>query len=73
MMLARQDLLRAWKRGELRFVPDISVDQINLSSVDLRLGYIFTKQKAQSAVVWELYTLVPFLFSFLTGTLFRGL
>lgn len=51
MMLARQDLFRAWKKGELRFVPDISVDQINLSSIDLRLGCMFTKQKAQSAVV----------------------
>ncbi len=44
MMLARQDLLRAWEKHELRFDPEISVD-------DLRLGYIFTKQKAQSAVV----------------------
>jgi|SRR5215472_12279219 len=51
MMLARQDLLRAWEKGELRFDPDITLDQINLSSIDLRLGCIFTKQKAQSAVV----------------------
>lgn len=51
MMLARQDLLQAWAKHEIRFDPDVSVDQINLSSIDLRLGYISTKQKAQSAVV----------------------
>jgi dCTP deaminase len=51
MMLARQDLLRAWKRREILFEPDISLDQISLSSIDLRLGHIFTKQKAQAGVV----------------------
>ena len=51
MMLARQDLFRAWKRGELRFEPDISSDQISLSSIDLRLGRIFTKLKADKRPV----------------------
>ena len=50
-MLARQDLIRAWKRGEIRFEPDISPDQISLSSVDLRLGRIFTKLKAHKHLV----------------------
>ncbi len=51
MMLARQDLLRAWKKGEIRFEPDISSDQISLSSIDLRLGRIFTKLKAHKHLV----------------------
>jgi len=51
MMLARQDLLRAWKRGEIRFEPNISSDQISLSSIDLRLGRIFTKLKAHKHLV----------------------
>src|SRR5260370_30721886 len=51
MMLARQDLLRAWKKGEIRFEPDISPDQISLSSIDLRLGRIFTKLKAHKHLV----------------------
>lgn len=46
MMLARQDLLKAWKKGEISFEPDISEDQISLSSIDLRLGRIFTKLKS---------------------------
>jgi len=50
MMLARQDLLAAWRRKRIRFEPDISPEQINLSSIDLRLGYIFTRQKAQPSV-----------------------
>jgi deoxycytidine triphosphate deaminase len=51
MMLARQDLLRAWKRGEILFEPDISPDQISLSSIDLRLGRIFTRLKAHKGLV----------------------
>ncbi len=51
MMLARQDLLRAWKNRAIRFDPDISESQINLSSIDLRLGFNFTRLKAQRAVV----------------------
>jgi len=51
MMLGRDDLLQCWKRKRIRFSPDISPEQIGLSSVDLRLGYIFTTLKAQAAVV----------------------
>jgi dCTP deaminase len=51
MMLARRDLLTAWKNGQIRFDPDISRDQISLSSIDLRLGRIFTKQKAHKGLV----------------------
>ena len=51
MMLARQDLFRAWEQGEIRFDPDISSDQISLSSIDLRLGLIFTKLKADKRPV----------------------
>ncbi len=51
MMLARQDLFRAWRSGEIRFEPDISPDQISLSSIDLRLGCMFTTQKAHKGLV----------------------
>jgi len=51
MILGRQDLIRLWKRKKIRFQPDITLDQISLSSVDLRLGYSFTTQKAQPAIV----------------------
>jgi dCTP deaminase len=51
MMLARRDLLTAWENGKIRFDPDISRDQISLSSIDLRLGCIFTKQRAHKGLV----------------------
>jgi dCTP deaminase len=51
MMLGRQDLIRTWKNKAIRFAPDISESQINLSSIDLRLGFNFTRLKAQRAVV----------------------
>jgi dCTP deaminase len=51
MMLGERDLLREWKQGGIRFDPNISAEQIGLSSIDLRLGYIFARQKAQPAVV----------------------
>lgn len=51
MILGRQDLLTLWKRKKIRFQPDISPDQISLSSIDLRLGFRFTTQKSQRAVV----------------------
>jgi dCTP deaminase len=51
MMLGRQDLLTLWKQKKIRFQPDIAPDQISLSSVDLRLGFRFTTQKVQKAVV----------------------
>jgi dCTP deaminase len=51
MILGRQDLISMWKRRKIRFQPDISLDQISLSSVDLRLGYHFTTQKVQRAII----------------------
>jgi len=51
MMLARQDLIKAWKMGKISFEPNISPDQISLSSIDLRLGCMFTEQKAHRGLV----------------------
>ena len=51
MMLGRQDLLSAWKKKRIRFEPDITPEQVSLSSIDLRLGFQFTRQKAQPAVI----------------------
>jgi dCTP deaminase len=51
MMLAEHDLLQAWQRKWIRFEPDINPEQIGLSSIDLRLGCTFSKQKVQKAVV----------------------
>jgi len=51
MMLGREDLLRCGKKKQIRFEPDISPNQIGLSSVDLRLGWLVTTQKAQQAVI----------------------
>ncbi len=43
MILSRPDLKEAWKSKKIRFRPDISEEQIGLSSIDLRLGYVFTR------------------------------
>ena len=51
MMLGRNDLIKLWKSRKIVFEPDITAEQISLSSIDLRLGYRFTRQKAQRAVV----------------------
>lgn len=51
MMLGRRAILQAWRTKRLRFSPNIRKDQIDLSSVDLRLGFRFTRLKAQRAVV----------------------
>jgi len=45
LILGRKDLLKAWKAGRIRFDPDIEQEQIGLSSIDLRLGYVFTAHK----------------------------
>ncbi len=47
MILSHNDLRRAWKLRQVRFSPDISESQIAESSIDLRLGYYFTKLKPQ--------------------------
>ncbi len=51
MILSHDDLKRAWKQRQIRFSPDISESQIAESSIDLRLGYHFTKLKAQATPV----------------------
>lgn len=51
MILAYNDLVRGWKRGRIRFNPDITLDQIGLSSIDLRLGWVFTRLKEKPGVV----------------------
>ncbi len=45
MLLSRPDIIKAWRTREIRFQPDISEEQIGLSSVDLRLGYVSTRLK----------------------------
>jgi dCTP deaminase len=47
LILSHNDLRRAWKQRQIRFSPDISESQIAESSIDLRLGYDFTKLKPQ--------------------------
>ena len=51
MILTYRDLLQGWKNGRIKFDPDISFEQIGLSSIDLRLGHVFTKLKQKSGVV----------------------
>jgi len=50
-----RDLVKLWKSRIIRFDPDINSQQIGLSSIDLRLGYLFTKQKDAKG-----YTVDPF-------------
>ncbi|HZY95448.1 MAG TPA: dCTP deaminase [Candidatus Bathyarchaeia archaeon] len=47
MILSHDHLKRAWKRRQIRFSPDIDEGQIAESSIDLRLGYVFTKLRPQ--------------------------
>jgi len=51
VILAYKDLLQGWKKGRLRFSPDIHSDQIGLSSIDLRLGWVFTRLLPKPGVV----------------------
>jgi len=51
LILSHDDLKRAWKKRQISFSPDISESQIAESSIDLRLGYHFTKLKAQATPV----------------------
>jgi dCTP deaminase len=51
LILAYNDLVKEWKRRRVRFEPDISLGQIGLSSIDLRLGWVFTRLKTKSGVI----------------------
>jgi dCTP deaminase len=56
MMMGYRDLLTLWRKRIIRFEPDIDPrQQIGLSSIDLRLGYLFTKQRDAPG-----YTIDPF-------------
>jgi dCTP deaminase len=41
----------AWRTKKIRFKPDIDEKQIGLSSIDLRLGKVFTKLKPRQGLV----------------------
>lgn len=41
-----QRLVEGMEKRQVQFDPDIREEQIGLSSIDLRLGYVFTKHKA---------------------------
>lgn len=46
MIMGYRDLYNLWKTKRIQFNPDIDPEkQIGLASIDLRLGYMFTKQK----------------------------
>ena len=51
MILARKELVAAWKNHRIRFSPNIVEKQIGLSSIDIRLGTTFTKLKDRPGVV----------------------
>src|SRR2546425_6053990 len=51
MILPHKDLVREWHARHILFDPDIDRSQIGLSSIDLRLGYVFTWLKAKAGVV----------------------
>ena len=51
MILSYRDLLSAWKKKQVRFSPEIHESQIGLSSIDLRLGHVFTKLKDVQGIV----------------------
>jgi dCTP deaminase len=45
LILGYRELANAWKSGRIEFDPEIESKQIGLSSIDLRLGYVFTTHK----------------------------
>jgi dCTP deaminase len=46
MILSYPDLVKAWQTKKIRFDPDISIEQIGLSSIDLRLGFRYSRFKS---------------------------
>ena len=50
MILGYRNLIKLWKDGKVQFSPNIEERSIGLSSIDLRLGYSFTKHKDLSGV-----------------------
>lgn len=51
MILSHPDLVDNWKRGNIKFNPDIAEEQIGLSSIDLRLGFIFSQLMPREDIV----------------------
>ena len=51
MILSHRDLLAAWRKRRIRFNPDITEQQIGLSSIDLRLGTVITRLKPGQGIV----------------------
>jgi len=51
VILAYDELVSYWRNGTLSFSPNIAIDQIGLSSIDLRLGWVFTRLLPKSGVV----------------------
>lgn len=51
MILSYDELVRFWRDGTLSFSPNIAIDQIGLSSIDLRLGWVFTRLIEKKGVV----------------------
>jgi len=51
LILSYKDLKLALNKRQIEFSPDISEDQIGISSVDLRLGYVFTRLKENPGLV----------------------
>lgn len=50
MILGHSELRDAWKSKRIVFSPDIETDQIGLSSIDLRLGFEFSKLRAKKGI-----------------------
>ena len=51
MILSYKDLKLALSKGQIKFNPEISEDQVGISSIDLRLGYVFTRLKENPGLV----------------------
>jgi dCTP deaminase len=51
VILTYPDLLRAWQRRRIGFVPNIDSGQIGISSIDLRLGWVFTRLLPKQGVI----------------------
>ena len=51
MILSYKDLKLALSKGQIEFNPEISEDQVGISSIDLRLGYVFTRLKENPGLV----------------------
>jgi dCTP deaminase len=51
MILSIEDLTKAWRAKEIRFEPDITIEQITLSSIDLHFGYEVARFKPHADLI----------------------